>query len=88
VSSSPFFHPQMLIRKLRPDKAFVLHEGYHPIGRGRILSILNVEKHMEEAKRREEQERALPEGLRSRFGIRRDKHKKKSKKTNPNNCSI
>ncbi len=44
--------PEDLIGRLHPDQAFLLHEGYHPIGKGRILALLNFEKHAEEALRR------------------------------------
>jgi hypothetical protein len=50
-----FFHPQELIGRLHPGKPFILHEGYHPIGSGRILSILNFEKHSELAMQKEKE---------------------------------
>lgn len=52
-----FFRPQALIGKLYPGRLFALHEGYHPIGKGKILSLLNFEKHADEAKRQEEEEK-------------------------------
>jgi hypothetical protein len=49
-----FFRPQDLLGKLQPGLPFLLHEGYHPIGTGRVLTILNFEQHAEEARRQEE----------------------------------
>jgi len=53
-----FYNPHYLLGMLYPNKPFLLHEGYHPIGKGRILSLLNFEKHAEEAKREEEERNA------------------------------
>lgn len=50
-----FYKPHYLLGRLHPTKLFLLHEGYHPIGKGKILSLLNFEKHAEEAKQQEEE---------------------------------
>lgn len=36
--------PEHLRGRLSPGKHFLLHEAYHPIGKGRVLAILNLEK--------------------------------------------
>lgn len=56
-----FYKPHVLLGRLHPGKAFVLHEGFHPIGTGTILTMLNFEQHAEAAKQREEEENAQAE---------------------------
>lgn len=76
-----FFRPQELIGRLQPDQEFLLHEAYHPIGKGRILSLLNFEKHAERAKQREEEGNnpSRTSGI-SSPPWPREKHKKKKRK--------
>jgi hypothetical protein len=41
-----FASPELLQGRIYPEKHFRLHEAYHPIGQGRILTMLNFEKHV------------------------------------------
>ena len=70
------FHPQILIGKLYSDKKIFLHEGYHLIGHGRILSNFNFDKHVEEEKRRGEKRDEVLQKLQNRPTQTYDKHKK------------
>ena len=36
--------PEHLRGRLYPGKHFLLHEAYHPIGKGRVIAILNSEE--------------------------------------------
>lgn len=75
--------PQYLIGKLLPGKSFLLHEGYRPIGKGRILSLLHFEQHAEEALQREkERNLQLPDPRRLRIPPRweQPRHRPRKKK--------
>jgi hypothetical protein len=78
-----FGFPQNLIGKLHPDQPFLLHEGYRPIGKGRILSLLHFEKHAEEALQQEkERTLQLPDPKRLRIPPRWEQpgHRPRKKK--------
>lgn len=55
-----FSFPASLLGKLHPDQPFIVRKGYRPIGKGRILALLNFEKHVEETIRQEEERNARP----------------------------
>lgn len=50
-----FFFPH-LVKELHVDQTFFLFESGRPIGRGRILRLLNFEKRAEEARQKDENE--------------------------------
>lgn len=47
--------PHKLIGKLFPGQHFLLRASQRPIGEGRVLSLLNLEKHAEETLQEEEE---------------------------------
>ncbi len=42
------YHPEALVGHLQPGKSFVLDAGFHPIGQGRIIALLDFEQHVKE----------------------------------------
>jgi len=75
-----FYQPHALYGRLHLGTSFLLHEGYHAIGKGRILSLLNFEKHAEQAKRQAEEGKDTPTSLISPLPWSRSKHKKRRRK--------
>jgi len=77
-----FYKPHYLLGKLHTGKPFLLHEGYHPIGKGRILSLLNFEKHALEAEQQEEKEAQTPDSQRKQIPLpwKRPPHRSRKKK--------
>jgi hypothetical protein len=73
-----FFFPE-LVKDLYDNQIFFLHEGYHPIGKGRVLSMLNFENHVKEAIKQKEDRDILKNEMKLDFKKQRNKHKKKKR---------
>lgn len=71
-----------LLGKLYPGQPFLLREGYHPIGKGRILALLNVEKRAEETTRRDKERNVRPSTSQMPSRWERPPHRPRKKKKN------
>ena len=56
-----FLSPQHHVGKLYPGKEFLVREGQHVVGRGKVTKILDLEKSANEAEEREARQRGTPE---------------------------